>query len=263
MTDETRTPAGRKRKYIRLTLVELIALVIVVSVLTVTGYREWLRPHFFFSEPSLAELKPLQKGGPRFSMGVEEWIARDYFQDRRDGVFLDVGANDYQDRNNTYFLEKELGWSGIAVDALEEFAADYQLHRPRTRFVAMFASDVSDSKVQFFVPENDLVASASKEFTARYGRAGKAREVPTTTLTSVLDQAGITKIDYLSMDIELAEPKALAGFDIDRFKPELVCIEAHPEVRQRILEYFATHRYILSGKYLRVDPHNLHFQPLR
>ncbi len=35
------------------------------------------------------------------------------------------------------------------------------------------------------------------------------------------------------MDIELSEPKALAGFTIERFKPELVCIEAHPEVPSR------------------------------
>jgi FkbM family methyltransferase len=263
MTNEIRPADSSKKKYIRLTLVEVIALVVVVSILTVTVYRERMRPHFFFSEGPLEELVPLTKGGPRSSMGVEEWIVRDYFQDRRDGVFLDVGANHYQDRNNTYFLETSLGWSGIAVDALEEFAPDYKLHRPRTRYIAMFASDVTDSKVQFFVPENDLVASASKEFTARYGAAGQAREVPTTTLTSVLDQAGITKIDYLSMDIELAEPKALAGFDINRFKPELVCIEAHPEVRQEILEYFARHQYVLVGKYLRVDPHNLHFQPRR
>ena len=263
MTNETRTASASKRRYIRLTIVEVIALVVVVSALTVTVYRERLRPHFFFSEGPLAELVPLQKGGSRSSMGVEEWIVRDYFQDKRNGVFLDVGANHYQDRNNTYFLETGLGWSGIAVDALEEFAADYKLHRPRTRYVAMFASDVADSKVQFFVPDNNLIASGSKEFTSRYGASGQPREVPTTTLTSVLDQAGISNIDYLSMDIELAEPKALAGFDIDRYKPNLVCIEAHPEVRQQILEYFARHEYVLVGKYLRVDPHNLHFEPLR
>jgi hypothetical protein len=86
--------------------------------------------------------------------------------------------------------------------------------------------------------------------------------VPTTTLNAVLDQAGLTRVDFLSMDIELAEPKALAGFDIDRFQPGLVCIEAHLEVRQQILDYFATHRYSLVGKYLRADPHNLYFRPL-
>jgi FkbM family methyltransferase len=263
MTSEPRTPGARRRKYVRLTPIEVLALLVVCCALTITAYRERLRPHFYFSENPMAELKPLEKYGAAFSMGVEEWVARDYFQDRREGVFLDVGANHYKNQNNTYFLEKQLGWSGIAVDAIGEFAADYKLNRPRTTFVAMFASDVTDSKVQFFVPENDLVASASKEFTAKYGAAGQAREVPTTTLTSVLDQAKIQKIDYLSMDIELAEPKALAGFDIDRFQPELVCIEAHPEVRQQILDYFAKHHYVIVGKYLRVDPHNLHFQPMR
>ena len=43
----------------------------------------------------------------------------------------------------------------------------------------------------------------------------------------------------MSMDIELAEPQALAGFSIGRFNPSLVAVEAHPPVRQQILDYFA------------------------
>ena len=56
--------------------------------------------------------------------------------------------------------------------------------------------------------------------------------------------------------------KALAGFDVERFRPELVCIEAHPQVRQQILDYFARHRYIVVGKYLRADVNNLYFTPI-
>ena len=69
-------------------------------------------------------------------------------------------------------------------------------------------------------------------------------------------QAGISRLDFMSMDIELSEPKALAGFDIDRFSPSLVCVEANPEVRQQILDYFARHHYTVIGKYLRADPKN-------
>jgi Methyltransferase FkbM domain len=83
----------------------------------------------------------------------------------------------------------------------------------------------------------------------------------TTTLDVVLEQAAITALDFMSMDIELSEPKALAGFDIDRFKPALVCIEGHPEVRQQILDYFQKHGYVLIGKYLRADVKNLYFTP--
>src|SRR4051794_30788409 len=32
--------------------------------------------------------------GTRNSRNAEEWVARDYFQDKRGGVFLDVGAAD-------------------------------------------------------------------------------------------------------------------------------------------------------------------------
>jgi FkbM family methyltransferase len=217
------------------------------------------------SGPAYWELEPLKNAyGPgRNSRNHEEWIIRDYFTDKRDGVFLDVGANHYQTESNTYFLETSLGWSGIAVDALPEFGPDYAEHRPRTAFVAMFASDVADASVQFFVPGNNrLVSSSSREFVERHGAKGEARVVPTTTLNAVLEEAKITRIDFLNMDIELAEPQALAGFDINRFRPSLVCIEAHPDVRQQILEYFHRHGYIIVGKYLRVDPYNLYFKPL-
>jgi hypothetical protein len=81
-------------------------------------------------------------------------------------------------------------------------------------------------------------------------------------LNDLLDAEKIPRVDFISMDIELHEPKALAGFDIRRFQPALVCIEAHPEVRQQILDYFTRHDYVVVGKYLRVDEDNLYFTPL-
>ena len=106
----------------------------------------------------------------------------------------------------------------------------------------MFASDRADDTAELFVPrENQFVASASQSSTEREsgGDKGASRKVPTTTLNRVLEKAGLTKIDFLNMDIELSEPKALAGFDIDRYQPELVCIEAQPETRQQILDDIA------------------------
>jgi hypothetical protein len=252
----------KTRKYSFVTLLIAIALVVaswMCARLYYTAQIGW------FGEDGLTEITPiLQKYGPhRSSRNVEEWIIRDYFQDRHNGVFLDVGANDYQKENNTYYLETELGWSGVAIDALEEFASGYQEHRPHTRFFARFVSDVGDSTAQLFVPEqNKLVASVSREFTEREGTPGVPRPVRTATLDWVLAQAGTSHLDFVSMDIELSEPKALAGFDIDRFHPALLCVEAHPEVRQQILDYFVRHRYTVVGKYLRADPKNLYFEPL-
>ncbi len=82
-------------------------------------------------------------------------------------------------------------------------------------------------------------------------------------LDDILDQAGITQVDFLSMDIELAEPEALAGFTLERYGIQLACIEGHPQVRQQIIDYFTARGYTLLGKYLRADTNNLWFAPLK
>jgi hypothetical protein len=61
------------------------------------------------------------------------------------------------------------------------------------------------------------------------------------------------------MDIEGHEPKALAGFDIERFRPELVCIEAGN--REEIVDYFTQHGYERIEKYLEYDKVNWYFTP--
>jgi FkbM family methyltransferase len=203
-------------------------------------------------------------GPNHYSQHQEEWIIRDFFKDRRGGFFVDVGANHYREASNTFFLEERLGWSGIAVDPQESFKGDYAKYRPRTRFIPAFVSDVSSNTASLFLVDgNSRVASGNRDFTQTYGKRIQEVAVPTITLTDLLTQVQVAQIDLLSVDVELSEPRVLAGFDIERFRPALVCIEAHESVRQQILDYFAIHRYVTVGAYLRVDVHNLYFTPLR
>jgi FkbM family methyltransferase len=203
------------------------------------------------------------KYGPsRSSEHIEEWIIRDFFNDRRRGFFVDVGANDYRRDSNTYYLETTLDWSGLAIEPQRQFEADYHRYRPRSRFLPFFISDTSNQEATMYsLKSNSLVTSSDKQFTERFGKDSVAVKAPTITLDDLLEREQVTAIDFLSMDIELAEPKALKGFDVERYRPKLVCIEAHPEVRQQILDYFARHRYVIVGKYLRADSANLYFTP--
>ncbi|MGH9255284.1 MAG: FkbM family methyltransferase [Vicinamibacterales bacterium] len=250
----------------KLNVIELAmwgALVATLAYLGGTNRTERrLQP---FLSRGIAELLPLaERYGPaRNSRYGEEWILRDFFQDERGGVFVDVGANHYQRDSNTYYLETQLGWSGLAIEPQAKFASDYASHRPRTRFVPLFVSDVSSRQAVLYVPRNDLLASFDKSV-AESESTGPAQPISahTTTLDDILDRNGIARIDFLSIDIELHEPQALKGFSVDRFRPRLVSIESHAPVRQQILEYFAKQGYVVSGKYLRADTENLWFTPI-
>lgn len=205
-----------------------------------------------------------QKYGPdHYSEREEEWMIRDFFQDRRDGVFVDVGANHFKSASKTYYLESKLGWSGIAVEPQREFGDEYVKYRPRTKFLPFFVSDESNHTAKLYLLQRKhQVASSDADFVKQFGKPAEVRDVPTITLDDLLESQGIRRFDFLSMDIELHEPQALKGFDIERFKPALVCVEGLLPVRQQILDYFAAHGYVLVGKYMWVDLENLYFAPL-
>lgn len=197
----------------------------------------------------------------RYSTFDEELIIRDFFQDRRDGFYLDVGCAWPVFASNTYYLEKHLGWTGIGVDALADYASAWKEKRPRSKFFSYLVSDRSGSGEAFYKSTNpglsstNPVAATGKAFGEELGK--EEIQVPSITLNELLDREGVEKIDMLSMDIEGHEPKALAGFDIERFSPELVVIEGGQGVVQA---YFERHGYEVIERYIPFDTVNRYFR---
>jgi FkbM family methyltransferase len=198
-------------------------------------------------------------GPDKYSMGLEEWILRELLHDQREGVFLDVGSSDPRVLSNTYYFESVLAWSGIAVDAQAEYASAYARYRPRTRFRSFLVSDRSDEVLPFYVTQEKGHSTAN-----RHWADGKVQtiNVSSITLDDLLARENVSHIDLMSMDIEGFEPRALAGFTIERFRPKVVVIEAHEEIRQQILDYFTAHDYVLQVRYLGIDEFNYYFTPL-
>jgi FkbM family methyltransferase len=198
----------------------------------------------------------------RYSHGNEDLIIRDFFQDRRGGFFLDVGAAWPIRNNNTYYLEKHLGWRGIAVDALPDYGPMWAKQRSGTPFLNFIVTDHSGGVETFYRAGWAGLSSLKKERVMQ-GQPVHQQEikVPTITLNDLLERNGVERIDLLSMDIEEAEPLALAGLAIEKYRPALVCIEATLAVRERLLAYFGAHGYERLEKYLAHDPTNWYFAP--
>lgn len=203
---------------------------------------------------------------PLFSHNKEELVIRDFFQDRRNGFFVDVGCGHPIQDSNTYYLETHLGWSGIGVDALPEMARKWKRLRPASRFFNYVVTDHAGAAASFFRAER-RVRDISSLFKPEHDPAGGKVEseeirVPAITLNELLERNGVSRFDLLSMDIEGAEPLALAGLDVERFRPELACVEAKLDNRQPILRYFTAHGYRRIERYLAADPENFYFTPV-
>jgi FkbM family methyltransferase len=194
---------------------------------------------------------------PQWSQGYEELIIRDFFGDKKEGVFVDVGCYLPRELSTTYYLEDRLQWTGIGIDAQRDFAPAWKKDRPKSTFVATAISDKDGETLTLFIA--GTTASLEKWAMEIFTDDLKEVQVKTITLDTLLDMHVIDKVDFLSIDIDGGEIGALNGFDIQRYKPDLCGIEAvKPEL---VKEYFAANGYELIEKYQKVDKINLYFRP--
>lgn len=202
-----------------------------------------------------------------YSQGDEELVARDYFQDMHSGVFADIGAGHPVNHSTTCFLERHLGWSGVAVDSLPEYGPLFAELRPKTHFSNYIVTDHSGTLENFYRVGAALGLSSTNP-ARRWGEqilCGEQIEVPTITLDDFFDAQGLKHIDFLSIDVEESPVEALASFTIARFRPALVAIEAggrRSGRRAPIQAYFESNGYELISRYRQSGKPGWFYRPI-
>jgi FkbM family methyltransferase len=198
-----------------------------------------------------------------YSFFDEELIIRDFFQDRQGGFFVDVGCAYPIKANNTYYLEKHLGWTGIGIDALNDYAVEWKEKRPNTRFFNFLVTENSAGSGRFYKSERMGLSSTNQNMADGFEEDPRGRakteeiQVKKISLTDLLDQEEIKKIDLLLLDIEGHELKALAGIDLERFSPELIVSEVFGN--DKVTKYLNKHGYQQIQRYVPMDEVNTYY----
>lgn len=194
-----------------------------------------------------------------WSQGNEELVIRDYFKDARDGFFLDVGCAFPRRYSTTFYLEKRLGWSGIGIDAVAKYAPAWKKLRPRSKFFNYLVTDHSGTNDTFYQSRYSPISSVHRDLVDH--DEYEEIQVESVTLNDLLEREGVEKVDFVSLDIEGAGLLALRGFDIERYKPELVCTEPI-EDQMALLAYFKERGYRWRRDFLKYDFGNWYFEPV-
>lgn len=159
------------------------------------------------------------------------------------GVFVEAGAVDGFFESNTYELERFHGWRGLLVEPVPEMCARIASTRPRA--IAVNCALVSDPAARPFVEVaaahafSRVIDGAAPDPEAP---AGPLVRVPTRSLSALLDEHGLGRIDLLSLDVEGYEIEVLRGLDLTRHKPRFMVVEClTPEAREAMDRHLAGH----------------------
>jgi FkbM family methyltransferase len=187
-----------------------------------------------------------------YSQFGEDRALSGIFGGKRDGLCVEVGANDgINDSNSMHF--EGIGWQCILV---EPNPALCEMIR-RTRSAALYevAASGQSGETSLFIAEGAERAHGVSTINSDEGALDKIKSygfsirevrVKTRPLDDILVESKVSRpIDFISIDVEGHELEVLKGFSIDRWKPTIMLIEDNSNFSDAtVADYLRTFGYV-------------------
>jgi FkbM family methyltransferase len=154
------------------------------------------------------------------------------------GVFLEIGGYDGITGSNTYFLEKNLNWTGIIVECNPSLVE--KCKNTRECYICDKALyDKDDIEITFTIPMGDEIIGGKEQLGGiktllkreslkafqRCYKESKDIIVKTTNINTLLESRKIYSIDYVSLDVEGGELSILKTWDFNKHKVKFLTVE--------------------------------------
>lgn len=167
---------------------------------------------------------------------------------KKQGFYLDVGANDPSFNSNTKrFYDK--GWSGINIEPGVNSFEKFCVNRGRdinlnigvgpSQKTATFYQVIGDSTLSSFD------AGIAEKMAAKFGLTIEEIQIEVLRLVDVFEcHVRDSKVDFMSVDAEGLDLKILQSNDWKRFRPSLVIVEIDNQY-QEIIQFMSSCNYRL------------------
>jgi len=174
--------------------------------------------------------KTASGGNIHHSQEGEDILLERLFAGKTQGFFVDVGAHHPTRFSNTYALYKR-GWRGINIDATPGSMDAFRALRPEDVNLEIAVSDKAEPLVLHVFREgalNTFDPALSAAYTVDGWEMTDTIELQPRPLADVLDQymAADRLIDLLTIDVEGEDIGVLRSNDWEKYRPDVVIIEA-------------------------------------
>jgi len=200
------------------------------------------------------KIKPLVENKDRkeqllktYSQRNEDIILYQLFYGKKDGYYIDIGANDPVALNNTKKFY-DLGWKGINVEPNPRLYDKICKHRPNDININCGVGDV-EGVMTFYEVDPDVYSTFDENEAAktRYSSSKKVvNKIPIniTTINNLFDMSK-QKIDLLSIDTEGFDYKILSMNNWSLNRPKSIVVELNHDENNSVYNLLTDNKYEL------------------
>ena len=166
----------------------------------------------------------------------DQYVYEKFFKNKKNGIFVDIGAHDGITLSNTYFFEKNMGWTGICVEPIPEVYNRLKdnrsclcIHgcvfdnRESVPFLKISGwAEMLSGIIENYDPQH--VKRIQWEIELNGGQS-EIINVKCYNLMELLTDNHIQHIDYLSIDTEGGELGILQSIDFSRIDIDVIEVE--------------------------------------
>jgi FkbM family methyltransferase len=146
---------------------------------------------------------------------------------KKNGFFVEFGANDGVSLSNTYLLEKEFNWNGILVEPNKIYLDKLRKNR-KCHIDTRLIYTTSDTMLLFAGTREPEFSKIKKFYDTDFHASDVTEEyyVNTISLNDLLIKFNAPKIiDYISIDTEGCEYDIIKNFNFDIYKFRIITCE--------------------------------------
>jgi FkbM family methyltransferase len=187
-----------------------------------------------------------------FSQAGQDRVVDRILNGKKDGVFVDIGGYDGVTGSNTVFFEVFRNWTGVLV---EPSPIQFEMAKAVRRCPCLgYAVAGTSGDAQFmevtsgYTQMSGFLDSYAADLLDKVRANPQHQEIvhtlQTKTLQSILDEQGLQKIDFLSLDVEGGEMDILTHFPFEKYEIELFSVENNAQTSE-IPQFMDTKGYEL------------------
>jgi hypothetical protein len=171
--------------------------------------------------------------------GQDEWVVK-FFNEKKNGFFLDIGSHNGIDINNTYYLEKNLDWSGICIEADPNIFNILEKNRKSICVNVAVSDCIEDLN---FIQDG---------FSGRVSESKGNIILKSNTIDNILRDNNVPNIiDYISLDVEGYESKVLSKFPFSEYGIGILTVEhnlytGNIKNKEEIKEILLNNGYVIA-----------------